>query len=161
MTLGDLGNIGEFIGSVGVIVSLVYVGLQLKMTRQSERATSAWQSEKTWADLNWELTKEPALARLTAQLLNGESIEESETAQTNYFVRTVMQHAQSQYYLNKEGILPDEIWVPRLNWLRQFVSVPTVASIVANERTQKIFSEEFWVKIMEREEQFNIPVGRK
>ena len=159
MTLSDLGNLGEFVGSVGVIVSLVYVGLQLRMTRQSERTTSAWQSEKTWGDLSWELFVNPELAALTAKLLEGEEISNEEAPQVNYFIRALMQHAQSQYYLNKEGILPDEIWFRRLDWLRQFVALPAVAPTAEAEKIQGIISEEFWVKITERQSRFNISVG--
>jgi len=35
MTLEDLGNIGEFVGAIGVVASLIYLALQ---TRQNTRA---------------------------------------------------------------------------------------------------------------------------
>ena len=159
MTLSDLGNVGEFVGSVGVIVSLIYVGVQLKMTRQSERATAAWQSEKTWGDLSWELAEDPNLGEIVAKLLSGEEISKQERLTATFFVRALMQHAQSQFYLNKEGIMPDEMWHRRLNWLRQFVSIPTIKLIADAERAQGIIGEEFWAQISAREERFSIAVG--
>lgn len=159
MTLSDLGNVGEFVGSIGVIVSLIYVGMQLKMTRQSERATSAWQCEKLWGELSWELSTDPELARLMANLLSGEKISDSEMPQVHFFIRALMQHAQSQYYLNQEGILPNEIWSRRLSWLRQFVSISEVAQIVESEKAQRIFTDDFWDKVQRRDERFDISVG--
>ena len=159
MTLSDLGSLGEFVGSIGVIVSLIYVGVQLKMTRQSERATAAWQSEKTWGDLSWELAEDSNLGEIVAKLLSGEEISERERLTAIYFVRALMQHAQSQFYLNKEGIMPDEMWSRRLNWLRQFVSIPTINVIAEAERAQGIIGQEFWTQIKARDERFSIAVG--
>ena len=40
MTLEDLGNLGEFIGAIGVVLSLLYLGLQIRQnTRQMEQST--------------------------------------------------------------------------------------------------------------------------
>lgn len=38
MTLSDLGNIGEFVGAIGVIASLIYVGLEVRRNTKALRA---------------------------------------------------------------------------------------------------------------------------
>ena len=38
MTLQDLGNIGEFLGAIGVIVTLVYLARQIRLNSLSTRA---------------------------------------------------------------------------------------------------------------------------
>lgn len=38
MTLSDLGSIGEFIGAMGVIASLIYVGLEVRGNTKAQRA---------------------------------------------------------------------------------------------------------------------------
>jgi hypothetical protein len=40
MTISDLGNIGEFIASIGVIISLVFVGLQVRANTLALRGES-------------------------------------------------------------------------------------------------------------------------
>ena len=40
MTLEDLGNIGDFLGGIGVIVMLVYLALQIRSNTQTLRAAS-------------------------------------------------------------------------------------------------------------------------
>lgn len=37
MTLSDLGNIGDFIGAIGVIVSLIYLAIQIRQNTKSVR----------------------------------------------------------------------------------------------------------------------------
>ena len=38
MTLSDLGNIGEFLGAIGVIASLIYIGLEVRRNKKALRA---------------------------------------------------------------------------------------------------------------------------
>lgn len=38
MTLSDLGNIGDFIGAIGVIASLIYVGFEVRRNTRALRA---------------------------------------------------------------------------------------------------------------------------
>ena len=38
MTLSDLGNIGDFIGAIGVIASLIYVGVEVRRNTKALRA---------------------------------------------------------------------------------------------------------------------------
>ena len=40
MTLQDLGNIGEFVGAIGVIASLVYLAVQIRQNTTSVRAST-------------------------------------------------------------------------------------------------------------------------
>ena len=40
MSLRDLGNLGEFIGAMGVVVSLVYLARQMSQNTVSVRAAS-------------------------------------------------------------------------------------------------------------------------
>ena len=38
MTLSDLGNIGNFVGAIGVVASLIYVGLEVRRNTRALRA---------------------------------------------------------------------------------------------------------------------------
>ena len=41
-SLQDLGNIGEFVGAIGVVISLIYLAIQIRHnTRQMEEQTKA------------------------------------------------------------------------------------------------------------------------
>ncbi len=40
MTLQDLGNIGEFVAAIGVIISLVYLARQIRQNTESVRAAA-------------------------------------------------------------------------------------------------------------------------
>ena len=40
MTLEDLGNIGEFVGAIGVVTSLLYLAVQIRQNTRSVRAST-------------------------------------------------------------------------------------------------------------------------
>ena len=40
MSLEDLGNLGEFVGAIGVVVSLVYLAYQIRQNTAAVRAST-------------------------------------------------------------------------------------------------------------------------
>jgi hypothetical protein len=40
LTLSDLGNLGEFLGGIGVIVTLAYLAIQIRRNTQEVRSAS-------------------------------------------------------------------------------------------------------------------------
>ena len=59
MTLQDLGNIGEFLGSIGVIVTLIYLAIQIRQNTKAARASSAAESQYVFANTNEWLLENP------------------------------------------------------------------------------------------------------
>ena len=49
MTLSDLGSIGELIGGVAVVVSLIYVALQIRQNTRAIRASSHQSALGGWS----------------------------------------------------------------------------------------------------------------
>ena len=107
------------------------------------------------------MTKDPQLAQFVGRLFNNQDFDESEMVQVHLLVRSVMQHIQGQYYLNKDGGLPDENWVRRLNWMRQLASLPVVRAIIKKETAQEILSPEFLRLIMQKADNPNVSVGQE
>ena len=48
MNIEDLGNIGEFIGSLGVIFSLIYLGKQIKQQNEVTRAQRSFLNSRLY-----------------------------------------------------------------------------------------------------------------
>jgi len=46
MNLQDLGSVGEFIGSIGVIVTLIYLASQIKESRRATESAVVWERAK-------------------------------------------------------------------------------------------------------------------
>lgn len=70
MTLTELGAIGELIGGIAVIISLVYVGLQIRQSTHASRAATSQAFAKQYSDLN-QMIADPDLGEIFTRGLDG------------------------------------------------------------------------------------------
>jgi len=63
MTLGDLASIGSFVSGIAVLISLIYLSLQIRQNTLAHRA-SAHQSRSTFLKDHLHLLADPAIARI-------------------------------------------------------------------------------------------------
>ena len=69
MTLDQLGNLGELIGALGVVVSLAYLAIQIRTNTEAER-TSTYQSiVSDFGALNNTMASTPELSHLFVQAM--------------------------------------------------------------------------------------------
>jgi len=146
MSWEAISTIAEVIGAIAVVVSLVYLAIQLRTNTRAVRANAAWDSEISYAEKNYDIAHAPSVALLAARLSSASSIEdfdETESAQLYFAVRGALQVAQAQWWLWRSGSLPDELWAIRRRWAKNFIDAPAVNAIWRAELEQHIFSEEF------------------
>ena len=62
-----LGNLGEFVGAFGVMTSLIYVGFQIKMTRNVVMADSHASVSRASREMYLSIAENPHLAELLAK----------------------------------------------------------------------------------------------
>ena len=60
MTAAQLmGNLGEFIGSIGVVVTLVYLAVQIRANTKTTKANASFQATHSWAEVTQRLSEMP------------------------------------------------------------------------------------------------------
>jgi len=64
-----LGNYGEFVGAIGVVVTLGYLSLQIRQNTKAARAQSRQTLLDQWSSGNWDLSRDPQLLRVYANAL--------------------------------------------------------------------------------------------
>ena len=160
-----LGNFGEAIGAIAVVVSLVYLALQLRLNTKALKANASWDSEVIYGNSNHDIGRDPDYALLLSRANNvGASpsdFNEAETAQLYFAVRCALQFAQAQWWLWRNGNLPDELWAYRSRWARNFVEAPVINAIWQDELEQHIFSEEFVNDILTTDRQGELAINIK
>lgn len=147
MTLESLANVGETLGGLAVIVSLVYLILEVRRNTRSVRSGAVWDSELAFGELNNEISQNPQLAELCMRALRegtrSEDLAPEEWAQVFYMVRACLQRAQAQWFLWKQGDLPDDLWQMRRRWAKAYVSIPLVGEVWEVERRQHVYMPAF------------------
>ena len=140
MTLGDPGNIGEFIGAVVVIVSLGYLALQI---RQNTRAvqTSTYQSV---FDASYRVPElilaHPHLERVyRVGRKNLSQLTDEERPQFRLLIDQFINVFKTMFLQYERGTLDEGSWLARLDGLRALLSQPGIRShLVARRRGRRI-----------------------
>ena len=147
MTLEQLANIGEALGGIAVVISLIYLIIELRRNTRSIQTAAAWNADISLAELNEGLSHSPQLSELTMRALDPqtqpEDLTPGEFAQFMLVSRSVLQKYQAQWWLWKRGSLSDEVWQLRRSWAKAFVSLPVPGRIWEREGDQHQFADGF------------------
>jgi hypothetical protein len=151
MTLQELANLGEALSGFAVLISLIYLILEVRRNSRLVRTTSAWNADIALAELNEIVGQNPQLSALCMRGLdantNPEDLSPEEFAQFFFLCRAVFQKYQAQWSLWREGSLSDEMWQNRRRWAKAFISLPVPSRIWERERDQHQFSAGFVASI--------------
>ena len=116
--LGDWANVAEIFAATGVIITLIFVGLQLQNnTEATEAATREAINQKDMEYLSLRLDSS-VLATANAKLDNGEALsplEESQLVHQEYVNFISFEHSFYQY---GKGVLEEEEWLRHENIVR-------------------------------------------
>ena len=142
MTLEDLGNIGEFIAAIAVVVSLVYLAIQIRQNTNSVR-TSTYQAVLDTAQRVNEYFTDPRnerLYRLGRKDLR--QLKEDEQAQFKALVGNVVSFYEALFLQHQNGAIDDDFFLNRFNSFHYIISQPGVRA-VWEERGRTYFSSSF------------------
>ena len=125
MSLEDLGNVGEFVAAVGVIVSLIYLAVQIKQNTAAV-ATATYESTMTgFNDINVVVAGNPALSSLLDRgCRNLDSLNTEETVQFNFLLRCYANQWWKLFKLYERGNLPQREWSIFAREAAQFLDQP-------------------------------------
>ena len=111
MTLQDLGNVGEFLGAVAVLVSLIYLALQIRQNTTTVRAGTSAAISESLARLLEVVGSDPRTARLWLRGLGGDpSLELEDVLQFGFLLGSYMRRVENAYYQKLRGFVDSEHW---------------------------------------------------
>ena len=105
----SFAKVANFLGVVGIIGSLVFVGLELRQNQKLAQ-TNAYQtrlSEMQQAMLNLALSNDLAAIRVKRKLEGANALTETELLRARTWAEGVQWRMESQYYQYKQGFLDD------------------------------------------------------
>ncbi len=145
MDIMELGAIGELVGGVAVIGSLLFVGIQLRSTTKTLRAQSTYEAIIRTGELNHALFTDPKLATLASNFEDGGAVDVDEPtmAQFRYFARGVFLQWSAQQFLHQEGMLEDAYWKRNLEYARGVIETEFGAAWWAKDQQVAAYPPEF------------------
>jgi len=147
MTLQQFANIGETLGGIAVLISLIYLVIELRRSTRAARSSNAWNSTVALAELCEVIANNPQLSELNMRChspdTNPDDLTPAEFSQYFFVVRSVLYKYEAQWYLWAEGSLSDEMWQNRRRWAKAFISQPVPRRVWEMEMEQHQYTSKF------------------
>ena len=114
-----LGNYGEFVGAIAVVVTLIYLTLQIRQNTIALRMSTA----SEWLEKDYELVLPMIENRELAEVWvkggdNLEELDEVDQQRIFFFERRAIMLWHHMYQLRAQGRLPDSSWNEQ-KWIMQ------------------------------------------
>ena len=108
MNIFELGALGEFIGSIGVVFTLVYLAVQIRQNTTTGQAQSRQTLLNQWSSANWDLSRDPELLRIYANALTSwPDLPNSEKTMFDVGMGHYLANLQNGLLLRDSGMLDD------------------------------------------------------
>ena len=111
MTVSELGSIGEFLGGLAVLVSLIYLALQIRQNTTSVRAAASASVAESLSRVTEIISVEPELGRIWSQGLDDyDSLDSDARTRFNTIFLTYIRRLENAFYQQSRGFLdPDSL----------------------------------------------------
>jgi hypothetical protein len=157
MTWEAIGALGEWIGALGVIISIVFLAHQVRSNTRAVRARAAYDASIGWADLNEELaqnilfdTNTPGTFNFPADTMrlwqpdaDPAAFSPAQMYPYSMLWRSHFQKLEAQYWLLKHGLLDPEQWETKASFFAGMLQLPVPKAWWEAEQKTGIHTAEF------------------
>ena len=135
MTLQDLGNIGDFVGGVGVVVTLAYLAVQIRSNTRALRSASHQSMLDAVNSLNVTLTDRPDFAALLVKAHSDfDGLTTEERIRFNAYASRLVGNYENVFYQNSQRLIDEPMWKAWDSTLGDLVTAPAFLRFWANEK---------------------------
>jgi len=142
MNIQDLGALAEVVGAIAVVISLVYVGIQIRKNTYESRISRAQYLMDANSDLNALVAGSVDLSRVARiGIQDFQALNEDEQFQFSMLFFSVMNKYDFAYHQVLDGELEKKYWQKMSFELPLYVSLPGMNEWWQRDKTR--FSPEF------------------
>ncbi len=121
-----LGSVGEIVGAIGVIASLIYLAAQIRQNTRSLRAGTYESLSQATASSNTLLISDPEFARIVEIGLGNERLPPEDLARFTAYLRMSFRRYDSIFLHYRQGTLPTDAWRAYWNSFRRILQSTNV-----------------------------------
>ncbi len=107
MTLGEIAQIGEILGGIGILGSLIFVGLQVRQNTETIRASTLQLNTDYWSTFLTNVAH-PQFVKTYGKGLTGDDLDQTEFSQFFLLMRAYLLGLENQHYQYLHGLLDAE-----------------------------------------------------
>ena len=140
--LDALGNIGSFIGGIGVALTVAYLAVQVRLSGKAAKAAAAQAVMQSMSEYLRSVAESPQLAGVIRKAYaNLEALEDSEATQFMFWTFAYFRLIELAHHHYRLGGIPDSFWKGQVRHLSALMTTPAVARFWAMR--QHFFSDDF------------------
>jgi len=131
MNITDLAHIADIVAAIGVIGSMIFVGVQVRQSTRSIRSATLQQQANQWhvyADLwqkLYEFLSDPKVATTLAKGSAGRDLEKAEFGQFFVLFRAILIQIENLHYQFQQGLIDKEVYARfQLSWQEALFAFP-------------------------------------
>jgi hypothetical protein len=148
MNLNDLANLGQVIGAIAVVISLIYVALQIRQNTNAVRAATAQSVHEHFAGWYLLIASDETLAQaLVDGLKDYGALSERDKARVVAVFMAFLSYGQNAFLKWRQGLLAPSLWMGWEQVLMNLAGAPG-GKMFWKERSY-LFGEEFRLYIEE------------
>ena len=117
-------QIGEILGAAGVIITLVYLALQIRQNTRVARSSTRQAISRETSRLIDDFTNGVPMADIFVRSVEGEPLTKTEAFVLHARCFRDMKHWENIHYQVREGLFPEEDWVGFRQNLKLLLSIP-------------------------------------
>ena len=148
MAFSDWSIIAEIVSAIGVMISLIYLAVQIRSNTRATKASASFDATHSWAESNEQVPQFSdelilAFKRSFDPTSDQNEFSDIENIRIGAHIRALFQKLEGQYYLYKYGYLEPDVWKGRSKWANGLIQLPYYNLWWENELKQSIFTDEF------------------
>ena len=125
MSLEDLGNLGEFVGAIAVVASLIYLAVQVRQNTRSVRASTYQAVVSASADINAMIAQDETLARIfRLGLADVSELTDDERMRLDFFLGQWFNMFENLYLQREHGTIDAEFFDAKRDLILRWLSQP-------------------------------------
>ncbi len=158
MSFEELGGIGEFIGALAVLASLVYLATEIRRNTKATRLATLQSTLSTVQQVFDAPARDAELTRIIRLgMVDRSQLTEDESARLGFWLGSVLRQAENTFVQHRAGMLDDQSWAARAHQIRNFFSSPTVLKMWTS--ASKGYHEDFrdWVNSLPKDQAKYVP----
>lgn len=124
--LQEYALIAEIIGAICIVISLIFVGIQVKDNTTASEAATYQASVGYDIELLMAVAGDPDMARIVSTYIYGDSssLSELDTTRAEYQMTALLRHLENLYSQHELGLLSDETWATRQAFVEAILLSP-------------------------------------
>ena len=120
-----VGNWGEFVGSIGVLATLIYLSLQVGQAKKSTQAQIVHSATEQLNEVNRLIASDPAWAEIFSKALSSlDNLTAEQRTQFSFLELALVNGWESLYLHHLDGHLDPRVWEKTLGTMKALVAAP-------------------------------------